>query len=165
MRISEVSYRYEVPFTSSETSDKRKKNAEGAVIGTGAAAGAAKKAGFNMFKSTNKLGAITRETRDVIKIAQEPVQNTKNLFGNFGRTAKIYTQKLVQWSENFKKTPFMKSLLENRLAMGITSCFGFGLAALTLITGMANIAKATSFAVEKHVSKSEFLNSLNDDEE
>ena len=42
MRISEVSYRYEVPFTSSETSDKRKKNAEGAVIGTGAAAGAAK---------------------------------------------------------------------------------------------------------------------------
>ena len=49
--------------------------------------------------------------------------------------------------------------------MGITSCFGFGLAALTLITGMANIAKATSFAFEKHVSKSEFLNSLNDDEE
>ena len=59
----------------------------------------------------------------------------------------------------------MKSLLENRLAMGSTSCFGFGLAALALITGMANIAKATSFAFEKHVSKSEFLNSLNDDEE
>ena len=47
--------------------------------------------------------------------------------------------------------------------MGTASALGFGLAALTLVTGLTNIAHASTTAYSNHIEKSRFLNSLDEE--
>lgn len=161
MRTSAISFgNNEKRQLSQDEIAQRKKKAEGAVVGTGAAAAASKKAGFNIFKSSKKIGMLTNEATDTMVWANKPIRQTRSLFGRFGTNAKGFTSKILNWTENLKKSRFIKPLLESRLFLGAATFLGTGLAVLTLITGCVNICRATSVGMQNRVINSEYLNSL-----
>lgn len=158
MQVTSVSFTGNVN-TKRDIEEKRKKVGE-AAVGGGAVAAASSKAGFRMFNSTKKLGYMSQEVMDNIKLARKPVVETKSLFSRFGKMAKEFTEAVTGWAQ---KTPILNKVVKSKAFIGAASCFGFGLAVLTLITGLTNIATTTTAAYNEHISKSKFLNSLADE--
>lgn len=142
-------------------SEETKKKVGEAAVGTSAAAAAGRKAGFSMFKSSSKVGALSGEVVDNIRLANKPVQETKFLFGRFGKMMTKYAEAFSGWVQ---KAPVIGKIVKTSLFAGTAKCLGFGLAVLTLVTGLTNIATNTTAAYDKHIKNSKFLNSLDKDE-
>ncbi|MBR5556006.1 hypothetical protein IKU74_08340 [bacterium] len=159
MRISSVTFGNRSQYTEAEI-EKKKKQVGEAAVGTSAVAAAGHRAGcFKMFNSTKKAGYLSKEVVDNIKLANKPIQETKSLFGKFGKMAKSFTGAITNWVD---KTPVVNKIVKSKIFTGTASCLGFGLAALTLVTGLTNIAHASTTAYSNHIEKSKFLNSLED---
>ena len=118
-------------------SEETKKKVGEAAVGTSAAAAAGRKAGFSMFKSSSKVGALSGEVVDK------------------------YAEAFSGWVQ---KAPVIGKIVKTSLFAGTAKCLGFGLAVLTLVTGLTNIATNTTAAYDKHIKNSKFLNSLDKDE-
>lgn len=144
-----------------EIENKKKKVAE-AAVGTSAVAAAGNRAGFKMFKSAKKVGYLQQEVVDSIRIANKPIKETKSLFGKFGKMAKGFANGITNWVH---KAPVIGKVVKSKLFLGTASFLGFGLAVLTLLTGLTNIAKATTTAYSDHIQNSKFLNSLGKEDE
>lgn len=142
-------------------SEETKKRVGEAAVGTSAAAAAGRKAGFSMFKTSSKVGNLSGEVVDSIRIANKPVKETKVLFGSFGKVMRKYSEAFSDWVQ---KAPVLGKLVKTSVFRGTAKCFGFGLAVLTLVTGLTNIATTTTNAYENHVKKSKFIQSLNEEE-
>lgn len=142
-------------------SDETKKKVGEAAVGTSAAAAAGRKAGFSMFKSSQKAYNLSGELIDNIKLANKPIKETKVLFGSFGRTAKKYAAAFSEWVQ---KAPVIGKIVKTKVFMGSAKLLGSGLALLTLATGLTNIASTATTAYDKHIKSSKFLNSLDKDE-
>lgn len=140
--------------------EKKKKKVGEAAVGTGAVAAASNKAGFKMFGSTKKLGYLSQEVTDNIRLASRPVKETKSLFGRFGKMAKGFSEGITNW---VNKMPVLKKVIKSKFFMGTASFLGFGLAVLTLLTGLTNIVKTSTVAYSDHLEKSKFLNSLDEE--
>lgn len=143
-------------------SDETKKKVGEAAVGTSAAAAAGRKAGFSMFKSSQKAYNLSGEVIDNIKLANKPIKETKVLFGSFGKMAKKYAAAFSEWVQ---KAPVIGKIVKTSLFAGTAKCLGFGLAVLTLVTGLTNIATTTTAAYNNHIKSSNFLNSLDKEEE
>lgn len=161
MRISPVSFCAKENCSDADI-DKKKKRVGEAAVGTSAVAAAGNKAGFRMFNSTKKAGYLSQEVVDNIKLAQKPVKQTKSLFGKFGKMAKAFTGWIT---DTVAKTPILNKLVKSKLFIGAASTLGFGLAVLTLATGLTNIVQASTTAYSQHIEKSKFLNSLDEKKE
>ncbi len=142
-------------------SEETKKRVGEAAVGTSAAAAAGRKAGFSMFKTTSKIGNLSDEVVDSIRLANKPVKETKVLFGSFGRVMRKYAQAFSGWVQ---KAPVIGKVVKTSLFQGTAKCFGFGLAVLTLVTGLTNLATTTTNAYENHIKNSKFIQSLNEEE-
>lgn len=142
-------------------SDETKKKVGEAAVGTSAAAAAGRKAGFSMFKSSQKAYNLSGEVVGNIRLANKPVQETKVLFGSFGQMVTKYAEAFSGWVQ---KAPVLGKIVKTSLFAGTAKCLGFGLAALTLVTGLTNIATTTTAAYNNHIKNSMFLNSLDKDE-
>lgn len=159
MRVSAVSF-----GNNYTDADNRKKRAEEVVVGTGAAAAAGKKAGFSMFNSAKKVGMLQSETAEAARLVRQPIVKTRTLFGNFKSNSKSFSSKILGAFEGFKKLKYIKPIIESSLFRYSAAFFGTGLAVLTLIAGFTNIAKTSAIAMNEHITKSDFLNSLVDEE-
>ncbi len=142
------------------TSEENRKKVGEAAVGTSAAAAAGRKAGFSMFKSSQKAYNLSGEVIDNIKLANKPIKETKVLFGSFGRMAKKYAAALSDWVQ---KAPVIGKLVKTPFFKGTAKCFGSGLALLTLASGLTNIASTATTAYDKHIKTSKFLNSLDEE--
>lgn len=161
MKVASVSFTSYNENRKQDIEEKKKKVGEVA-LGGGAVAAASNKAGLKMFNSTKKLGYLSQEVVDNIKFAQTPIKQSKSLFGNFGKMAREFTESITGWVQ---KTPVLSKIVKSRPFIGVASFLGFGLALMTLLTGLTNIAKTTSIAYGEHIQKSQFLNSLANDED
>lgn len=160
MHISSISFTANERNRQAEIENKKKKVGE-AAVGTSAVAAAGNKAGFKMFKSTKKMGYLSQEVVDNIKFANKPIKETKTLFGKFGKMAKGFADGITNWVQ---KAPVIGKVVKSKLFLGTASFLGFGLAVLTLLTGLTNIVKASTTAYSEHIEKSKFLNSLDESE-
>ena len=104
-------------------SEETKKKVGEAAVGTSAAAAAGRKAGFSMFKSSSKVGALSGEVVDNIRLANKPVQETKFLFGRFGRMMTKYAEAFSGWVQ---KAPVIGKIVKTSLFAGTAKCLGFG---------------------------------------
>ena len=145
----------------STTEENRKKVSE-AAVGTSAAAAVGNKAGFKMFKSAKKVSYMQSEVVDSIRFAQKPIKETKSLFGKFGKIAKGFADGITDW---VRKAPVLGKIVKNKIFLGSVSFIGFGLAVLTMITGLTNIVKASTITYDNHLKNSKFFNSFDDDED
>lgn len=161
MRVSPVSFCAKENVSDADKEKKKKRVGE-AAVGTSAVAAAGNKAGLKMFNSTKKAGYLSQEVIDNIKLANKPVKQTKSLFGKFGKMAKTFTGWIT---DTVAKTPVLNKIVKSRLFVGAASTVGFGLAVLTLATGLTNIAHASTIAYSEHVEKSKFFNSLDENNE
>ncbi|HIS83824.1 TPA: hypothetical protein IAD41_09505 [Candidatus Scatenecus faecavium] len=161
MHISSISFTANERNSQAEIENKKKKVGE-AAVGTSAVAAAGNRAGFKMFKSTKKMGYLSQEVVDNIKFANKPIKETKSLFGKFGKMAKGFADGITNWVQ---KAPVIGKVVKSKLFLGTASFLGFGLAVLTLLTGLTNIVKASTTAYSDHIEKSKFLNSLDENEE
>lgn len=160
MRISSIAFGNRVQYSEAEI-EKKKKQVGEAAVGTSAAAAAGHRAGcFKMFSSAKKAGNLSQEVVDNIKLANKPIRETKSLFGKFGKMAQSFTGAITNW---VNKTPVVNKVVKSKVFMGTASALGFGLAALTLVTGLTNIAHASTTAYSNHIEKSRFLNSLDEE--
>lgn len=160
MHISSISFTANERNSQAEIENKKKKVGE-AAVGTSAVAAAGNKAGFKMFKSTKKMGYLSQEVVDNIKFANKPIKETKTLFGKFGKMAKGFADGITNWVQ---KAPVIGKVVKSKFFLGTASFLGFGLAVLTLLTGLTNIVKASTTAYSEHIEKSKFLNSLDESE-
>lgn len=160
MRISSISFTANERNRQAEIENKKKKVGE-AAFGTSALAAAGNKAGFKMFKSTKKMGYLSQDVVNNIKLANKPIKETKSLFGKFGKMAKGFADGITNWVQ---KAPVIGKVVKSKLFLGTASFLGFGLAVLTLLTGLTNIVKASTTAYSDHIEKSKFLNSLDESE-
>ncbi len=160
MHISSISFTANERNRQAEIENKKKKVGE-AAVGTSAVAAAGNKAGFKMFKSTKKMGYLSQEVVDNIKLVNKPIKETKSLFGKFGKMAKGFADGITNWVQ---KAPVIGKVVKSKLFLGTASFLGFGLAVLTLLTGLTNIVKASTTAYSDHIEKSKFLNSLDESE-
>jgi len=160
MRVSSISFCAKEGYSDADIEKKKKRVGE-AALGTSAVAAAGNKAGFRMFNATKKAGYLSQEIVDNIKLANKPIQETKSLFGKFGKMARSFSEGITKW---VSKTPVLNKIVKSRIFMGTASTLGFGLAVLTLLTGLTNIAQASTTAYSNHIEKSKFLNSLDEDE-
>ncbi|MBS5860718.1 hypothetical protein KID03_04730 [bacterium] len=158
MHISSISFTANERNSQAEIENKKKKVGE-AAVGTSAVAAAGNRAGFKMFKSTKKMGYLSQEVVDNIKFANKPIKETKSLFGKFGKMAKGFADGITNWVQ---KAPVIGKVVKSKLFLGTASFLGFGLAVLTLLTGLTNIVKASTIAYSDHIEKSKFLNSLDE---
>ncbi|PWL77028.1 hypothetical protein DBY21_05810 [Candidatus Gastranaerophilales bacterium] len=158
MHISSISFTANERNRQAEIENKKKKVGE-AAVGTSAVAAAGNKAGFKMFKSTKKMGYLSQEVVDNIKLANKPIKETKSLLGKFGKMAKGFADGITNWVQ---KAPVIGKVVKSKLFLGTASFLGFGLAVLTLLTGLTNIVKASTTAYSDHIEKSKFLNSLDE---
>ncbi len=161
MQVASVSFTAYDGNKRQDIEDRKKKVGEVAV-GGGAVAAASNKAGFRMFNSTKKLGYLSQEVVDNIKFAQKPIKQSKSLFSNFGKMAKEFADGITSWVQ---KAPLLGKIVKSKAFIGVASFLGFGLALMTLATGLTNIAKTTTVAYNNHIEKSQFLNSLTEEEE
>lgn len=106
-----------------------------------------------------KMGYLSQEVVDNIKFANKPIKETKSLFGKFGKMAKGFADGITNWVQ---KAPVIGKVVKSKLFLGTASFLGFGLAVLTLLTGLTNIVKASTIAYSDHIEKSKFLNSLDE---
>ena len=158
MHNSSISFTANERNSQAEIENKKKKVGE-AAVGTSAVAAAGNRAGFKMFKSTKKMGYLSQEVVDNIKFANKPIKETKSLFGKFGKMAKGFADGITNWVQ---KAPVIGKVVKSKLFLGTASFLGFGLAVLTLLTGLTNIVKASTIAYSDHIEKSKFLNSLDE---
>ena len=158
MHISSISFTANERNSQAEIENKKKKVGE-AAVGTSAVAAAGNRSGFKMFKSTKKMGYLSQEVVDNIKFANKPIKETKSLFGKFGKMAKGFADGITNWVQ---KAPVIGKVVKSKLFLGTASFLGFGLAVLTLLTGLTNIVKASTIAYSDHIEKSKFLNSLDE---
>ncbi len=161
MKISPISFCAKDNYSDADI-ERRKKRVGEAAVGTSAVAAAGNKAGFRMFGASKKMGYLSQEVVDNIKLANKPVKQTKSLFGKFGKMAKAFSGWIT---DSVAKTPVLNKLVKSKLFMGVASSLGFGLAVLTLATGLTNIVQASTSAYSNHIEKSKFLNSLCENED
>lgn len=161
MNVTSVSFTRNGEYTRQDIEEKKKKVGEVAV-GGGAIAAAGNKAGFRNFNSAKKLGFLSQEVTDNIKFAQTPIKKSKSLFGDFGKMAKEFTEGITSWVQ---KAPVLGKIVKSKLFLKVASGLGFGLAVMTLATGLTNIVETTSVAYTDHIAKSKLLNSLAEDQD
>ncbi len=161
MRVSQVSFTANEGNSPADVEKRRKKVGE-AAVGTSAVAAAGNKAGFKMFNSAKKAGYLSQEVADSVKLANKPIKQTTSLFGKFGKMAKGFADGITNWVQ---KAPVLGKVVKTKFFMGTASALGFGLAVLTLLTGLTNIAKASTNAYSNHIEKSKFFKSLGKEDE
>lgn len=123
----------------------------GAVAATTAAARAkGAKSGFDMFSSASKVSkGITSSARTASKVAKE----TKGLWAKVVENAKWAKNAVMSWGKTLQNSKILKPLVNSKLFRFGAGTLGYGFGLVTLISGLADITKVTTEAIEKRTNK------------
>lgn len=123
----------------------------GAVAATTAAARAkAAKSGFDMFGSASKVSrGITSSAKTASNVAKE----TKGLWAKVAENAKWAKKAVMNWGKTLQNSKFLKPLVNSKLFRFGAGALGYGFGFVTLISGLADITKVTTEAIEKQANR------------
>ena len=123
----------------------------GAVAATTAAARAkGAKSGFDMFSSASKVSkGITSSARTASKVAKE----TKGLWAKVVENAKWAKNAVMNWGKTLQNSKILKPLVNSKLFRFGAGTLGYSFGLVTLISGLADITKVTTEAIEKQANK------------
>lgn len=134
-------------YTGRERTQKQKDAEKQVVTGGGAlAATKAAKSGVDKF---TKAGKVATET---IKTTKETVKQAKGLWGKVVSSAKWATDSIMNWGSKFKNLKFVKPLVESKAFRYCAGGLGYAFGAVTLISGLSDIAKVTSETIESKMA-------------
>lgn len=148
-----------VTFTANE--DKRKKDAEkkavqggGAVAATAAATNTkAARSGFDMFASSKKVTQGMQAVTSTTKGVQTVTKKSMTLWGRVCENAKWAKGAILNWGAKFKNLKYIKPLIESRAFRCCAGTLGYGFGLVTMISGMADIAKVASDTAQGQLLK------------
>lgn len=154
-----VSFSDKIAYTSNPEINNRnqeRKEAEkkvvtggGAVAATTAAARSkAAKSGFDMFSSAKKVSQGMRGVTDTTRTAVNVTKQTKGLWAKVAENARWAKNAILNWGSKFKNTRFIKPIIKSPLFKGAAGALGYGFGFVTLISGLSDITKVTTEAIE-----------------
>jgi hypothetical protein len=122
----------------------------GAIAATTTAARAkATKSGFDMFSSAQKVSkgmqTVTTGSKTVANVAKK----TSSLWTKVVENAKWAKNAILNWGTKFKNIRFIKPLVQNSVFKFGAGAIGYAFGAVTLISGLSDITKASTDIVEK----------------
>lgn len=140
-----------IPHRKDKDSEKKVVTGGGAVAATTAAARArGAKSGFSMFNSaTNVSRGITTSAQ----IASNTAKRTQGLWAKVVENARWAKKAVLNWGATLQKSKFLKPLVNSKLFRFGAGTLGYGFGAVTMISGLSDITKVTTEAIEKQVNK------------
>ncbi len=152
-----VSFNDKIAYTSNPDShSEAKKDAEKKVVtGGGAVAAAtatarakAAKSGFDMFSSAKKVSQGMKGVRETTRTAANVAKQTKGLWAKVAENARWAKDAILNWGSKFKNMKFIRPIVKSPLFKGAAGALGYGFGIVTLISGLSDITKVTTEAVE-----------------
>ncbi len=145
-----------ITFTGNERTPERKEAEKKVVTGGGAVAATASvtnlkatKSGVDMFASTGKISRGMSTVTNTTKTASNVAKQTKSLRAKVGENARWAKDAILNWGTKFRNMKMIKPLVESRAFRGCAGFLGYGFGAVTLISGLSDITKVASDAVQK----------------
>lgn len=143
-------------FTGRERTKEQKDAEKKVVTGGGALAATtsaanlkATKSGFDMFSSAGKVSKGMSTVTGTAKAAKDVAKQSTSLWAKVGENARWAKDAILNWGTKFKNMKMIKPLVESRVFRGCAGFLGYGFGAVTLISGLSDITKVASDAVEK----------------
>ena len=125
----------------------------GAIAATTAAANTkAAKSGFDMFASASKVSKGMKTTTEAAKVAGDVTKKTKGLWAKVAENARWCKDPVLNWGSKFKNLKFVKPLVESKAFRYCAGGLGYAFGAVTLISGLSDIAKVTSETIESKMA-------------
>jgi hypothetical protein len=145
-----------IAFSQKENSQDRKKDAEKKVVTGGGAVAAtasaarlkATKSGIDMFASTGKVSRGLTTLTNTAKTATNTAKQTRSLWSKVCKNAKWAKNAILNWGSQLRTMRVIKPLVESRVFRFGAGVLGYGFGAVTLISGLSDITKVTTDAVE-----------------
>ncbi len=155
----QVSFNDKIAYTSnpeqSSRSKERKEAEKKAVTGGGAIAATtaaartkAAKSGFDMFSSAKKASEGMKVVTETTKTAANVAKKTKGLWAKVAENARWAKNAVLNWGSKFKNMRFIKPIVNSPVFRGAAGALGYGFGLVTLISGLSDITKVTTEAVE-----------------
>lgn len=132
---------------------KEQKDAEKKVVAGGGAIAAATsvartravKSSFDMFGSAKKItSGITSTTR----MATQVTKKSTGLWAKIVKNAKWAKNAILKWGDQFKNTKWIKPVINSPLFKKCAGFLGYGFGAVTLISGLTDIANVALDAAD-----------------
>ena len=152
-----ISFNDKIAYTSNpEFSRENKKDAEKKVVtGGGAVAAAtatvktkAAKSGFDMFSSAKKVSKGMKGFTETTRTAANVAKQTKGLWAKVAENARWAKDAIMNWGSKFRNMKFIRPIVKSPLFRGAAGALGYGFGFVTLISGLSDITKVTTEAVE-----------------
>lgn len=131
--------------------DKKVVTGGGAIAATTAAAKTkAARSGFDMFGSASKLSnGITTSAKTASNVAKQ----SKGLWAKVIENTRWAKNAILNWGKNLQNSKFLKPLVNSKLFKFGAGTLGYGFGIVTLISGLSDIGKVTTDAIEKHTHR------------
>lgn len=125
----------------------------GAIAATTAAANTkAAKSGFDMFSSASIVSNGMKTTTEAAKVAGKVTKQTKSLWSKVAENARWCKDAVMNWGSKFKNLKLVKPLVESKAFRYCAGGLGYAFGAVTLISGLSDIAKVTSETIESKMT-------------
>ena len=132
--------------------DKKVVTGGGAIAATTASVAKTKatRSGFDMFSSASKVSnGITTSAKTASNVAKQ----TKGLWGKVIENTRWAKNAILNWGKNLQNSRFLKPLVNSKLFKFGAGTLGYGFGIVTLISGLSDIGKVTTDAIEKHTHR------------
>lgn len=131
--------------------DKKVVTGGGAIVATTTAAKTkAARSGFDMFSSASKVSnGITTSAKTASNVAKQ----TKGLWGKVVENTRWAKNAILNWGKNIQNSKFLKPLVNSKLFKFGAGTLGYGFGIVTLISGLSDIGKVTTDAIEKQTHR------------
>ena len=108
----------------------------------------AARSGFDMFNSAKKVSEGMKGVTQATKATANVAKQTKSLWGKVVENAKWAKGEILSWGTRFKNVRFVKNIIKSPIFRGTASALGYGFGLVTLISGLSDITKVTTEAIE-----------------
>ncbi len=139
-----------------QRSEKEKETEKKVVTGGGAVAATtaaartkAAKSGLSMFDATSRMKNITNATKTASTVAKE----TKGLWAKVVENAKWAKNAVIGWGTKFQNWRAIKPLVNSTMFKFGAGALGYGFGFVTLISGLSDIGKVATEAIESQTKK------------
>lgn len=138
-----------ITFTArqNDDSDNRKVTTSEVATATGATGAVIKgsrNGAFDMFKSSSKVGQMSKNTTEAIRMARKPVSQVKGLFPKFMQAFRNTKGDIIKWADGIKNSSFLKPLLKSKAFEFVAGGLGAIMGIFVTITGIGDIANTIS---------------------
>lgn len=86
--------------------------------------------------------------RETTRTAANVAKQTKGLWAKVAENARWAKDAILNWGSKFKNMKFIRPIVKSPLFKGAAGALGYGFGIVTLISGLSDITKVTTEAVE-----------------